>query len=430
MLLVYHGHILDPYTGLDAPRDLMIGDDGRILAIEEGLTPARAAQMFGGEAEAFDAAGLIVSPGLVDVHVHFRDPGQTDREDLSTGARAAAAGGFTTVVCMANTAPTVDNVDTLRYVLDKAAKIGTVNILQTCAVTRGLGGRELTDFKALLDAGAAGFTDDGVNLTDAGLCREAMERAAALGTLLSFHEEDRTLVPSPGVNYGSAAARRFGVAGARPESEECMVARDIALALRTGARVSFQHISSANSVRLIRMGKALGAKIYAEATPHHISLTEEAVLEHGTYARMNPPLRREEDRLALIGGLCDGTVDMIATDHAPHTAADKAKDFAHAPSGIIGLETAFSVCNTYLVRAGHLNRMELVRRMSQNPAQIYGLHGKSIEVGNRAELMLADWGAEVKYTEYKSKSNNSPYTNMPLWGEVRATVMGNRIVME
>lgn len=428
MLLLYHGYILDPYTGLDAPRDLLIGDDGCILAVEQALAPEAAAARFGTEIRVFDAAGLTVSPGLVDVHVHFRDPGQTDREDLSTGARAAATGGYTTVVCMANTVPTVDSVEMLRYVQDKAQKIDFVNVLQACAVTKGLNGLELTDFEALCAAGAAAFTDDGVNLSDAGLCRAAMAHAAELGVLLSFHEEDRALVPSPGVNYGSAAARRFGVPGARPESEECMIARDIALALRTGAKISFQHVSSANSVRLIRAGKALGADIYAEATPHHISLTEDAVLLHGTNARMNPPLRREEDRLALIEGLADGTVDMIATDHAPHTAADKAKDFAHAPSGIIGLETAFSVCNTYLVRPGYLSRLELMRRMSRSPAEVYGLSGKSIAVGNRAELVLADWDQEKKYKSYQSKSNNSPYTNTPLWGEVRATVMGDRVV--
>ncbi|MGE4549587.1 MAG: amidohydrolase family protein, partial [Intestinibacillus sp.] len=254
MLLLYHGHILDPYTGIDAPRDLLIGDDGRILEVGQELTPAAVTARFGAEVRTFDASGLTVSPGLVDVHVHFRDPGQTDREDLYTGARAAAAGGYTTVVCMANTAPTVDSVEMLRYVQDKAQKIDFVHILQACAVTKGLDGREMTDFEALHAAGAAAFTDDGVNLSDAGLCRAAMARAAALGALLSFHEEDRTLVPSPGVNYGSAAARRFGVPGARPESEECMIARDIALALRTGAKVSFQHVSSANSVRLIRAG--------------------------------------------------------------------------------------------------------------------------------------------------------------------------------
>lgn len=428
MLLIYHGHILDPYTGMDAPCDLLIDQEGRIVAMEEGLTPDEAARRYGGEIESYDAAGLLISPGLVDVHVHFRDPGQTDREDLYTGARAAAAGGYTTVVCMANTSPVVDTVDTLRYVTEKAAKLDFINIRQACAITMGLNGHELTDFEGLLAAGAAGFTDDGVNLSNAGLCRLAMERAAALDTLLSFHEEDKSLVPSAGVNYGSAAARRFGVPGARAEAEECMVARDIALALRTGARVSFQHISSAGSVQLIRSGKALGARIYAEATPHHISLTEDAVLQHGTNARMNPPLRREEDRQALIEGLCDGTIDMLATDHAPHTAKDKARDFAGAPSGIIGLETAFSVCNTYLVRTGRMSRMALMRCMSCNPARIYGLQDKAIAVGNRAELMLADWDAPVQYGAYKSKSSNSPYTNMPLWGAVRATVMGNKVI--
>lgn len=239
-----------------------------------------------------------------------------------TGAAAAAAGGFTTVVCMANTKPVVDNVETLRYVLEKA-KQAPIHVLQACAVTKGLAGKDLTDFAALHAAGAPGFTDDGINLTNARLCQEAMCRAKDLHVPLSFHEEDPNLILSPGVNYGSAAAIQFGVSGAMPASEECMIARDIALALRTGARVAFQHVSSGNSVDLIRVGKQLGADIHAEATPHHLSLTEEAVLEYGVNARMNPPLRTEYDRQKLIAGLQDGTIDMIATDHAPHASEEK-----------------------------------------------------------------------------------------------------------
>lgn len=428
MLLIQNGHILDPYTGLDAPRDLLIAEDGKIIAIEDKISSKQAKERFGASVTVLDATGNILSPGFVDVHVHFRDPGATEREEIGSGAQAAAAGGFTTVVCMANTTPVVDNAETLQYILDRAQHIKTVHILQTCAITKGLKGEQLTDFEALLAQGAIGFTDDGVNLTSAGLCHTAMERAAALGAVLSFHEEDKTLVSSAGVNYGSAAARHFAVPGARPESEECMIARDIALALRTGAKVSFQHISSKNSVQLIRKGKELGAHIFAEVTPHHLSLTEDDVLEHGTNARMNPPLRREEDRMALIAGLRDGTIDMIATDHAPHTAADKAKEFSRAPSGIIGLETAFSVCNSYLVQPGYLTPMELVRCMSCNPAGLYGLGGKSIEVGSHAELVLADWNAEMVYKEYKSKSNNSPFTNKPLKGKISATVMGDQVI--
>lgn len=302
--------------------------------------------------------------------------------------------------------------------------------MQTCAVTKGLKGAELTDFDALLQAGAAGFTDDGVNLGSAALCMQAMERAAACDALLSFHEEDPSLVCSPGVNFGSEAAKQLGVPGAKPASEEAMIGRDIALALRTGARVSFQHVSTANSVRLIRAGKSLGARIYAEVTPHHLSLTEETVLRHGTNARMNPPLRTEEDRQALIGGLLDGTLDVIATDHAPHTAAEKARDFAHAPSGIIGLETAFSVCNTFLVQARCLSPMGLIAMMSRRPAELYGLTGKAVAVGNRAELVLLDWTAQTVYERYQSKGSNSPYTGMPLTGAVQTTVMGDYVTRQ
>lgn len=419
MLLIRNGRVLDPYTDTDAPRDVLIGDDGVIAGVREHLdAPAGC--------EIYDAAGLTVSPGFVDGHVHFRDPGQTQKEDVLTGAAAAAAGGYATVICMANTIPTCDTPEIIRYVMDKA-KDCPVEVLQAGAVTKGLKGQELTDFAALAAAGAPCLTDDGVNLTSAGLCRAAMEQAAAQGILLSFHEEEPSLVPSLGVNFGSAAAEQFGVPGARAAAETAMIARDIALALDTGARVVFQHVSCGQSAALIRAGKALGAKVYAEVTPHHLSLTEDDVCKHGTYARMNPPLRREADRQALIDALADGTVDMIATDHAPHTAEEKARDFAKAPSGITGLETAFSVCNTYLVKTGRLTPMQLIDRMSKSPADIYGLTGRAVAAGNFARLVLLDWDGEIIYKEYKSKGINTPYTSMPLTGAPRAIVTGARV---
>lgn len=418
MLFIENGQLLDPYTGKNEKTNVLIGEDGIIQAIGARLTAPEGCPKI-------DAAGQTISPGLVDVHVHFRDPGQTEKEDLMSGAAAAAAGGFTTVVCMANTKPTCDSVEILQDILNRA-KQAPIHVLQSCAVTKGLQGQELTNFEALLEAGAAGFTDDGINLTNAGLCAQAMELAAQYHTLLSFHEEDPSLVCSPGVNFGSAAAQKFGVLGAKPEAEETMIARDIALALRTGARVLFQHVSSANSVAWIRMGKQMGAHIYAEVTPHHIALTQDAVLQHGTYARMNPPLRTEQDRQALIEGLRDGTLDAVATDHAPHTAEEKAREFAKAPSGIIGLETAFSVCNTKLVQTGILDPMTLLRRMSMTPAQMYGLQHKAVAVGNYAELVLLDWNAEVVYEKYHSKACNTPFTNMPLRGKVCGVIMGDK----
>lgn len=421
MLLLKNGHILDPYTGLDAVRDILIDDDGKIDRIQ--------AQIDAPGAETLELAGLTVSPGFVDTHVHFRDPGQTEKEDIFTGARAAAAGGYTTVVCMANTLPACDSEETLSYILSRAAEVQNVNVLQACAITKGLRGEVLTDFTVLRNAGAAGFTDDGINLSNAALARRAMEEAARCGVLLSFHEEDPALLGSPGVNQGSKAAAGLGVPGADPRSEEAMVERDLALARETGARVVFQHISSGRSVELIRQAKAAGAAVCCEATPHHLSLTEDAVLAYGTLARMNPPLRTERDRQAIVSGLTDGTIDMIATDHAPHTAAEKAREWKKAPSGIIGLETAFSVCNTWLVRTGALTQMQLLEKMSRNPAQIYGLTGKSIASGNRAELVLLDWEKPVTYREYRSRASNSPYTGMTLTGAVTGTVFGSRLTM-
>ena len=422
MLLIYTAHIMDPYTGLDGLRDILIDDNGIIVQVEKHIDWASA----GDDVTILDAKSMTVAPGFVDTHVHFRDPGQTHKEDIQTGMRAAAAGGYTTVICMANTRPVCDNLETLRYVQQAAAEEPLIHVLQACAVTQGLEGRELTDFAGLKAAGAPGFTDDGMPLASASLVMRAMEEAVRTGTLLSFHEEDPEFVDSPGVNYGSAAAKKFGVPGARPIAEEVMIARDIALALRSGARVVFQHVSSALSVSLIRAGKSLGAHIYAEVTPHHLALTEDAALTCGTLARMNPPLRTEADRQALIAGLKDGTIDMIATDHAPHAAEEKEQEFAAAPSGIIGLETAFSVCNTALVKAGRMTRMQLLTRMSKNPAEIYGLTGKSIEPGNRAELVVLDWDANKTYTAYQSKSSNSPFTGMPLRGAVQGIVMGQR----
>lgn len=419
MLLIQNGRVLDPYTNTDEKMDVLIGDDGVIARVVPHIdAPAGC--------EVYDAAGLTVSPGFVDGHVHFRDPGQTQKEDVLTGAAAAAAGGYATVICMANTLPTCDTPEIIRYVTDKA-KDCPVEVLQAGAVTKGLKGQEMTDFAALKAAGAPCLTDDGINLTSAGLCRAAMEQAAALDILLSFHEEEPSLVPSPGVNYGSAAAQQFGVPGAMVSAETAMIARDIALALDTGARVLFQHVSSAQSAALIRAGKALGAKIYAEVTPHHLSLTEDDVPAHGTYARMNPPLRKEADRQALIDALADGTIDMIATDHAPHTAEEKAREFAKAPSGITGLETAFSVCNTYLVKTGRLTPMQLIEKMSKAPAEVYGLTGRAVAAGHFARLVLLDWDNEMIYKTYKSKAINTPYTGMPLTGAPRAIVTGSRV---
>lgn len=422
MLLIKNAHILDPYTGFDKTHDILIDDSGIINNIADNIETPDNCQVL-------DAMNRTISTGFVDTHVHFRDPGQTQKEDIHTGMDAAAAGGYTTVVCMANTLPVCDNLETLKYIQNKAnEKKNSINVLQACAISTGLKGQEITNFDALLDAGAAGFTDDGIPLKSADFVCKAMEMAVKYNALLSFHEEAPEFVLSAGVNFGSKAAKKFGVQGAMPISEEVMIARDIALALHTGARVVFQHVSSARSVDFIRSGKKMGAKIYAEVTPHHISLTEDDVLEHGTLARMNPPLRKEHDRMALIEGLIDGTIDMIATDHAPHTFEEKSMVFANAPSGITGLETAFSVCNTALVQSGKMSKMKLLECMSKNPAEIYGLKNKAIQIGNKAELVMLDWNKEKIYTDYQSKSSNTPFTGKKLIGSVDAVIMGDKII--
>ena len=420
MLLIQNGRVLDPWTGTDAQLDVLIGNDGVIAKIAEKIdAPA--------DCKIFDAAGLTVSPGFVDGHVHFRDPGQTQKEDVLTGAAAAAAGGYATVICMANTVPTCDTPEIIHYVTDKA-KNCPVQVLQAGAVTKGLKGEEMTDFDALLAAGAPCLTDDGINLTSAGLCRRAMVEAAKRDVILSFHEEEPSLVPSPGVNYGSEAAKKFGVPGAMAAAETSMIARDIALSLDTGARVLFQHVSSGQSAALIRAGKALGAKIYAEVTPHHLSLTEDDVPAHGTCARMNPPLRREADRQALIEALADGTIDMIATDHAPHHEDEKRCEFHIAASGISGFETAFCISNSMLVKSGRMTLPELIERMSVRPAALLGVEGGRLSVGCAADVVVFDPDKEivVDASRFLSRGKNTPFDGKTYFGEIELTLVDGK----
>ncbi len=404
--------------------------EGRLLFGQSAENTAKAPGLAEQDGEeVVDASGCIVAPGLVDVHVHFRDPGQTWKEDLHTGALAAAAGGFTTVVCMANTRPTTDNVEVLADLIDRA-KAEKIRVRFAAAITKGLGGKELTDFAALADAGACGFTDDGVPLLNEKLAVQAMLQARALGLPLSFHEEHPDFIEKPGSNRTAPAI-----------AEDILVARDCMLALHTGAPVNIQHISSAHSVALVRTAKALGAQVHAEATPHHFSLTEEAVREHGTYAKMNPPLRTETDRLAIIEGLKDGTIDLIATDHAPHSTEEKQKDdFFAAPSGIIGLETALALGITNLVRPGRLTLPQLLERMTVGPARLYrlnslarqGLHAGqplygSLVPGCAADLVIFNPNETFVAGNYHSKSENSPFTGMKLYGKIHCTICGGRL---
>ena len=417
-MILKKGHLVNPATGTDAVMDIRF-DNGIIQEIGTDLTPSVSEKVL-------DISGLVVAPGLVDTHIHFRDPGFNYKEDLHTGSLAAAKGGFTSVICMANTKPVVDSVNTLKDILtrDKGEKI---HIYQTASVSYGLNGEKMTDFDALAANGACGFTDDGIPLMNAVFCYNAMKKAAELHMPVSLHEEDKSFITNNGINAGKVA-EKLGIEGSPAIAEEVMVARDCMLALRTGASVVIQHISSGNSVELVRTALKLGADIHAEATPHHFTLTEEAVLKHGTLAKMNPPLRTEEDRQAIIRGLQDDTIDLIATDHAPHSAEEKAKPLTEAPSGITGLETSLGLGITSLVKPGYLSLMDLLAKMTCNPANLYQLPAGNIQVNAPADFVI--FNPEEKWTvsDFASKASNSPFKGTELYGKIHYTICNGEII--
>ncbi|MFR2794204.1 MAG: dihydroorotase [Eisenbergiella sp.] len=423
MILIRNCRMIDPASGTDGLRDILT-DGSRILKIGESGSIEAPDK----DARIIEADGLTAAPGLVDTHVHFRDPGAEYKEDIFTGAKAAAAGGFTSVVLMANTTPHVDNEETLSYVIEKGKKTG-IHVYTCANVTMDMAGDELTDMETLAKAGAVGFTDDGKPLLDAGLARKAMQEAARLHMPISFHEENPAFIVNNGINAG-AVSEKLGLSGSDRQAEIDMVRRDLSIGLETGADVVIQHISAKEAVELVRQVRRKSLRIHAEATPHHFTLTEDAVLKYGTLAKMNPPLRTEEDREAIIEGLKDGTLDLIATDHAPHSAEEKQKEFAKAPSGIIGLETALSLGISRLTDTGRLTLSELLACMTVNPARLYHLDAGYLAEGGPADIVLFD--AEEAWTpkHFCSKSQNSPFLNQTMKGKVRYTVCGGKIVYE
>lgn len=417
-MLIKNGYLINPATNWEGNADLRV-EEGMITEIGT-LSPYE-------QEEVMDIAGLTIAPGLIDTHIHFRDPGFLYKEDIHTGSLAAAKGGFTSVICMANTKPTVDCVEVLEDILTRAQK-EKIRIYQAASVSYGLKGDTLTDFAALKAAGACGFTDDGIPLLDSALCFEAMKKAAEMDCPISLHEEDPAFISQNGINHGIASAH-LGIEGSPSIAEESMVARDCVLALRSGAKTVIQHISSGVSVDLVRNAKAMGADIHAEATPHHFTLTEDAVIRHGSMAKMNPPLRREEDRLAIIQGLKDGTIDLIATDHAPHSTEEKNKEpLWNAPSGITGLETSLGLGITSLVEKGHLTLMELLEKMTINPARLYQLPGGDISVGAPADFVIFDPKESWEVKDFASKSTNTPFIGETLLGKIHYTICGGEII--
>lgn len=418
-MLIKNGTILDPSLNTIRKGDIRISG-GVIEKIGTELVPESPSE------ELINADGLIIAPGLIDTHVHFRDPGFTHKETLHTGALAAAKGGFTSVICMANTSPVADRPEILSDILKRASN-EKINIYQAAAVSYSLKGKELTDMESLISSGACGFTDDGIPLCDAAFVYNAMKKAAELHVPISLHEEDPSFIKNNGINHGPVS-EQLNIYGSPAIAEESLVARDCMLALKSGADVVIQHISSGLSVEMVRTFRSLGAKIHAEATPHHFSLTDSAVLEHGALAKMNPPLRTEKDRLAIINGLADGTIDLIATDHAPHSKEEKERSITAAPSGIIGLETSLALGITFLVRPGHLTLMQLLEKMTVNPAVLYHLPSGRIQKGASADLVIFNPDEKWIPRSFASKSSNSPFIGKELYGKVKMTVCRGNIV--
>ncbi|MDR2089739.1 MAG: dihydroorotase [Clostridiales Family XIII bacterium] len=436
-ILIRGGRVVDPISGRDERADVLVRD-GRIAEITPA--PRRAGDVVAGVSlpggvRVIEAAGCIVVPGLIDLHVHFREPGARRKEDIATGSLAAAKGGYTTVCCMPNTKPALDNREAIAFVDARGRAVGLVNLLPAGAITKGRLGAELADFASMLDVptrcfemigkGVCAVSDDGDTVQDAELMRQAAERAAAHGLMILDHPENRALSDGGAVNDG-LMSKRLGVKGIPARAETDIVARDIALAEETGAHMHLQHVSARASVDLIRSAKARGVKLSAETAPHYFALTEDALLKSGANAKMNPPLRTESDRQAVVAALRDGTIDAIATDHAPHTAADKALSIEDAPFGVTGLETAFAVAYTVLVRDGRLPLSDLIRRMSADPARLLGIPRGSLLAGVAADLAVIDVERPhtVRCAEFVSKGKNSPFDGARVYGKVRFTMRG------
>lgn len=421
-LVIKGGRVLDPHQGLDAITDVRI-EDGVIRQIGETLVQP--------QDQVIDAEGQWVMPGFIDMHVHLRDPGLTYKEDIESGSRAAAAGGFTTVVAMPNTKPVADSAEVVRYVQEKAAEIGLTNVYQVGAVTKGQGGFALADIEEMAAAGCVAISEDGKSVMDAALYEQAMELAAKHDMAVLAHCEDIDLVRG-GVMNADAKAKELGLPGITNEVEDVIVARDIELAAKTGARLHLCHCSTAGSVELVRQAKARGLQVTAEVCPHHFMLTTDDIpADDGNY-KMNPPLRTREDVEALQKGLSEGIMDCIATDHAPHSPEEKCRSFREAPFGIVGLETAASLTNTYLVEAGLLTPLQMAQRLSTAPAAILKNGKGRLEIGATADVVIFDpqQTTVVDPQRFYSKGKNTPFTGMELRGVVTHTLLAGRTVFE
>ena len=421
-LLIQHGRVVHPVTGEVVLQDLL-AEDGKISLLERGLPP-EADQII-------DATGLVVCPGLVDMHVHLRDPGLTYKEDILTGCAAAARGGVTALACMANTDPTVDCPEQVAYVLGRAKEACSVQVYPIAALSMGLRGEELTDAEALKKAGAVALSDDGSNVDNANLMRDAMIRARRQELPILCHCEDTSMVEGRAVNEGSVS-RQLWLEGRPAIAEEIMVMRDAMLAEETGAHVHICHVSTAKSVDIIRRMKKRGAPITCETCPQYFTLTEDEVLTKGSLARVNPPLRTAKDVKGILAGLKDGTIDVIATDHAPHSAEEKARSLTRAPSGMIGLETSLAITLTALYHTKKMELPDIIQRMTTNPADILHLPKGRMSLGVDADLTVFDPDEEwvIDPEQFASKARNTPFAGAKVKGRVKYTIVGGRIIYQ
>ena len=419
-ILIKNGRLINPSENLDKVMDIFV---------EDGIIKEKAESIEKQADTVIDAAGCYVMPGLIDLHVHFRDPGLTYKEDIETGSKAAAKGGFTTVCCMPNTKPVVDNVDTVKYIIEKGKKVGLTNVLPVGAVTKNMAGVEITDVEELKKAGICAISEDGKSVMNSGVYRKAMKNAAKANVPVLAHCEDINLVEGGVINLGDKSSE-LGVKGISNAVEDVIAMRDIMLAKETGATLHLCHCSTKDSDEMVKRAKEEGIKVTAEVCPHHFSMCSDDITSNDGNFKMNPPLRAREDMEALIKGLQDDIMDVISTDHAPHSAEEKAKDLEHAPFGIVGLETSVALTVTNLVKKGYLTPMQMAAKMSYNPAKVLGIPKGTLDEGKIADITIIDPDKEytIDVNTFESKGKNTPFDGYKVSGEVEYTILNGKVV--
>ncbi|MCR5430759.1 MAG: dihydroorotase [Eubacterium sp.] len=419
-LLIKNGKVIDPATNTEDVLDVLV---------EDGVISKVAPSIEGDFDKEVDASGLIVVPGLIDMHVHFRDPGQTHKEDILTGSKAAAKGGFTTVCCMPNTNPVIDSAEVVKYIIDKSAENKYTNVLPVGAVTKGMKGEEITDIQELKEAGICAISEDGKSVMDEEVYQKAMAKAAELSVPVLAHCEEINLVKG-GVMNADSNAEKLGLKGITNEVEDIIAQRDINLAEKLGTTLHLCHCSTKDSVEMLKVAKAKGVKVSGEVCPHHFTLTTDDIPSDDANFKMNPPLRTSEDRDALIRGLSEDILEVISTDHAPHSEEEKSGGFENSPFGIVGLETSVGLTVTKLVKPGHITLKQMIEKMSYNPAKILGIDKGTLREGSVADITIFDPDEEytVNKNEFESKGKNTPFDGYKLFGKVKYTILDGEIV--